>query len=191
MTSPDPKIPPAAPEMAEKLAINRTGQLTAGQRRVVMVAGMVALLLLLCPLSILVQAAALVVSGTTPAVTLVGLAFTILFVLFILLFLGLIGTNAGLFLPDAFGQRPVRYVRGELGIHLSEKERPELPFSYVVEDYSFAPYVAPQDMTLRPGAPYLVYYSAHSRLLLSLAALDAPDAAQWEPQFENPPEKRA
>ena len=29
---------------------------------------------------------------------------------------------------------------------------------------------------LKPGAPYLVYYSARSRLLLSLLALDAPDA---------------
>ena len=34
---------------------------------------------------------------------------------------------------------------------------------------------------MRVGAPYVVYYAARSRLLLSLAALDAPDAAQWEP----------
>jgi hypothetical protein len=50
--------------------------------------------------------------------------------------------------------------------------------------------VAPPYVTLVPGARYIVYYAAHSRLLLSLAALDAPDAAQWEPQFENPPQDR-
>jgi len=32
-----------------------------------------------------------------------------------------------------------------------------------------------------------VYYSARSRLLLSLFALDAPDADRWQPEFENPP----
>ena len=37
---------------------------------------------------------------------------------------------------------------------------------------SFAPYVAPPDVEMRPGTPYLVYYSARSRLLLSLFALD-------------------
>jgi hypothetical protein len=67
---------------------------------------------------------------------------------------------------------------------LTEGKRPELPFSYIIADYSFAPYVAPPDVTLRVGAPYVAYYSARSRLLLSIAALDAPDGAEWEPRFE-------
>jgi hypothetical protein len=69
-------------------------------------------------------------------------------------------------------------------VRATEGHRPELPFSYVVDDYSFGPFVVPPDVKMRPGAPYIVYYAARSRLLLSIAALDAPDADQWEPQFE-------
>jgi hypothetical protein len=169
--------------MAAKLAINRTGRLTAGQRRVMLWAGLGAALLLLCPLTLLVQMGVLVASDRVPVVTTAGLIFTVLGLLFVLMFAGLAWANVQMFVPDAFGRQPVRFARGPLGVHVSEKDRPELPFSYVIEDYSFAPYVAPDDVPMRPGAPYLVYYAAHSRLLLSLAALDAPDAAQWAPAF--------
>jgi hypothetical protein len=186
----DPAIPaPATPEMAERLAINRTGRLTPGQRRLVAITGVVALVLLLCPLAMLVQMGTLLLTNNIPALTVGLLVFGAVFLLFFIFLTGLIGTNAQIFLPDAFGKHPVRYARGPLQILPSSKNRPELPFSYIVEDYSFAPYVAPQDMTLIPGAPYLVYYSAHSRLLLSLAALDAPDASQWAPAFQNAPQK--
>jgi hypothetical protein len=101
---------------------------------------------------------------------------------FMVLFAGLIGVNIAAFLPEAFMRQPVKAARGSLTIHVSSRERPELPFSYIVGDYSFAPYIIPPDLEMRPGAPYVVYYSARSRLLLSLAALDAPDGTQWEPE---------
>jgi hypothetical protein len=175
---------PASPEMAEKLAINRTGRLTPAQRRTVMIAGMGALVMLLCPLTLLIQLAVITLSGNLPVLTVAGLIFTGLGLLFIALFGGMIFANVQMFLPDAFGRHPVKVARGPLQLRATEGDRPELPFSYIVQDYSFAPYVAPPDVLMRPGAPYLVYYAAHSRLLLSLAALDAPDADQWKPTEE-------
>jgi len=180
---------PASPEMARKLAINRTGRLTPGQRRTALIAGLVTLGFLLCPTAMLLQLGVAMVTGDLPAPTPVGIGFTLFGLVFMLLFFGLFGGNVMAFLPEALGRRPVRYARGPLIVHMtqSERPRPELPFSFIVGDYSFAPYIPPRDISLRPGAPYIVYYSSRSRLLLSMAALDAPDAAEWEPQFENPP----
>ena len=171
--------------MAAKLATNRAGRLTHSQRRAVMTAGIVTGALLLCPLAMVIQAGALALTGALPPVTVGGILFFVVGALFLALFAGLIGTNAAMFLPEAFGRNPVRSVRGPLEIRMTDSRRPELPFSYIIGDYSFAPYVVPGDVPLRPGAPYLVYYSARSRLLLSIAALDAPDAEQWQPAFDN------
>jgi hypothetical protein len=177
-------VPPASPEMAEKLAVNRTGRLTPGQRRLVLVGGLVALAFLLCPLAFLVQMIVLAVMEGVSLTSVGSLIFLAFGALFFIVFVGLAGTNVQLFLADAFGRHPVKAARGPLEIHMSERERPELPFSYIVADYSFAPYVQPPDLPMRPGAPYVVYYMAHSRLLLSLAALDAPDADRWTPAFD-------
>lgn len=177
---------PASPEMAAKLAVNRTGRLTSGQRQTALIAGVVALGLLLCPLALLIQLGALLLSqGVTLSAGAIVAGAAVLG--FFAIFAGIIYTNVSLFLPEAFSDRPVRWARGPLQIHMSAGNRPELPFSYVIGDYSFAPYIAPPDVEMRPGAPYLVYYSARSRLLLSLFALDAPDADRWQPEFENPP----
>lgn len=178
---------PASAEMAERLDINRSGQLTPQQRRTALIAGLVTLTLLLCPLSMLVQFVWVLLAGSAPAATIAGLVFTALGVGFLVMFLGLIGSNVQRFLPEALGNQPVRYAQGPLIVLPAEGHRPELPFSYVVGDYSFAPYVAPADVEMRPGARYIIYYSRRSRLLLSMAALDAPDAAQWQPAFDNPP----
>jgi hypothetical protein len=129
------------------------------------------------------QVAAVALTGDVPVPTVAGVIFTVLGILFVVMFAGLVGTNAYTFLLEALMRHPVKYARGPLEIRVSTGNRPELPFSYIIGDYSFAPYVAPPDVPMRVGAPYLVYYSARSRLLLSLTALDAPDAAQWEPDF--------
>lgn len=178
-----PVIPPADPVLAEKLAVNRTGQFTAAQRRTVLVVGAVALVLLLCPITLLVQMVVIVLAREVPISALSSAIFIILGALFLLLFVGLLGVNVKTFLVEAFMRQPVRAARGPLEIRITEGHRPELPFSYIIADYSFAPYVTPPEITLRTGAPYIVYYSARSRLLLSIAALDAPDAALWEPTF--------
>ncbi len=176
--------PPADPEMAAKLAVNRTGRLTSGQRRLALLVGLGALIALLCPLSILLQVALVLLTGSVPIPTLSGVVFTGIGVLFVLMYVGLIGSNVVTFLPEAFMRRPVRFARGPLRVRVPERERPELPFSYLIGDYSFAPYVAPEGLPMRVGAPYIVYYAARSRLLLSLAALDAPDGDDWKPAFK-------
>jgi hypothetical protein len=178
-------VPPASPDMAAKLAINRAGRLTRSQRRTVIAAGTATGALLLCPLAMVIQMGVLALAGDLPPVTVGGIVFFVVGAVFLALFAGLIGTNAAMFLPEAFGRNPVRSARGPLEIRMTETKRPELPFSYIIGDYSFAPYVVPEDVPMRPGVPYIVYYSARSRLLLSIAALDAPDAAQWQPASKN------
>jgi hypothetical protein len=179
-----PIPPPASPEMAARLAINRTGQLTPGQRRLSLVVGLIALVIFLCPLALLAQAAVLLLTNNAPAITLGGVLITIIAALFLVLFAGLVGTNARTFLGEALTRRPVRYARGPLEIRATPGDRPELPFSYIIADYSFAPYITPPDLPMRTGAPYVAYYAAHSRILLSIAALDAPDGGEWQPTFE-------
>lgn len=175
--------PPASETMAQKLTVNRTGKLTGPQYRLAFLVGFGALVVLLCPTAMLIQMAALLLLDEAPAPTVGGVIFTVLGAGFFVLLLGLIGSNAYTFLLEAFMRQPVKVVRGPLTVHVTDGDRPELPFSYIVGDYSFAPYVAPRDLPMRTGAPYIVYYGARSRLLLSMAALDAPDAAQWEPEF--------
>lgn len=179
-------IQPADPAMAARLAVNRTGRLTAQQQRLLVGAGVFSLVLFLCPLALIIQAGAVLLIENPPGVTLFGVIFTVLGVLFLVFFSGLVGVNVVSFLPDAFSRQPVRYARGPLRIHPSSRERRELPFSFIVDDYSFAPFVPPPAIKLRTNAPYIVYYAARSRIFLSMAALDAPDAAEWEPQFKTP-----
>jgi hypothetical protein len=178
-------IPPADPEMAEKLSTNRMGRFTPAQRRNVFVIGAVALLIMLCPLTLLVQMFSIIFLSDVPISTLSGVIFSLVGVLILIVLAGLVGVNIQMFLVEAFLRQPIRYARGPLEIRMTEGKRPELPFSYIIADYSFAPYVAPPEVTLRVGAPYIAYYSARSRLLLSIAALDAPDGAEWEPRLEN------
>lgn len=184
MSEPARQFPPASPSMAAKLAINRTGRLTPGQRRLSLIVGIGALVIFACPIIMLIQALALILTGNTPVSNVGGIVFTVIAALFLAIFAGLIGSNAGMFLPEAFMRQPVRYARGPLHIRLTEPPRAELPFSYIVGDYSFAPYLAPDEVPMLAEAPYLVYYSARSRLLLSIAAQDAPDGDRWEPQFD-------
>ncbi len=181
---PAPLPTPAPPEMAARLALNRLGKLTHAQKRRAVLVGVGALTLALCPAALLVQMLGALLLSDLPVPTVGGVLFTAVGVFFVGLMLALFGANAHTFLGEALSSRPVRYARGPLEIHVSEGNRPELPFSYIVGDYSFAPYVAPPDLPMRVGVPYLVYYGARSRLLLSMTALDAPDAEQWLPQFE-------
>lgn len=177
-------IPPSSPDMAEKLAINRTGRLTPSQRRMMWIGVGSALVVMICPAALLIQIGAVLVAGRLAILSFCGLLSLLVMAVFIFIFGGMVVANMQMFLPDATNKDPVRVARGPLQVRMPERDRPELPFSYIVQDYSFAPYVAPSDIPMRVGAPYLVYYGAHSRLLLSLYALDAPDADQWKPTFK-------
>ncbi|MBN1681172.1 MAG: hypothetical protein JW966_12875 [Anaerolineae bacterium] len=180
-------VAPASPQMAAKLAQNRTGRLTRDQRRVTLAAIVVLGVMLLCPLAMIAQFAALALTGMLPPATLFSLILTVCGIGFMLLMSALVFANLRTFWGDTLSAVTVRYARGPLKVHMSEHERVELPFSYIVDDYSFAPFVVPPDIVMRPGAPYIVYYAARSRILLSIAALDAPDSADWQPTFDNLP----
>ena len=117
---------------------------------------------------------ALLLWGDAPVSTLAGALFTILGALFVVMFAGLVGRTRS---PSC--RKRSCASRCALRAGRSRCASPKgtglrLPFSYIIGNYSFAPYIAPGDVPMRVGAPYVVYYAARSRLLLSLAALDAP-----------------
>ena len=178
----DPTPLSASPEMAARLIHNRSGQFTPGQRRLSLVVGGIALLIFLCPFAMVVQLIALLMTNNAPAISVGSAVITVVAVLFLIVFAGLVGSNVTMFLTEAFMRRPVKAALGPLEIRITEGYRPELPFSYIIEDYSFAPYIVPFDVPMQAGAPYIAYYAARSRLLLSIAALDAPDGEQWLPE---------
>ena len=47
-----------------------------------------------------------------------------------------------------------------------------MPFSYIVGDYSFSPFLVPSEIKMEKGRHYTVYYTAHSRIFLSIESSD-------------------
>jgi hypothetical protein len=76
--------------------------------------------------------------------------------------------NLRVFVPDAFGKNQVSRVEGVLEMRLPARERWELPFSYIIDGYSFAPFEVPNDVELEVGQEYIVYYLTHTRRFLSI-----------------------
>ncbi|NDJ87084.1 MAG: hypothetical protein GYB66_14495 [Chloroflexi bacterium] len=170
-----------SPQMADKLATNRTGQLTKAQRLPITIAaiftgsGFLGMLLITGG-TILGLIETLEFTGVFGLITLFFSTAALLFILAVL------WVNAQMFVPEALNQKPVRWSRGPLKTRKSARDRPELPFSYIIDDYSFAPFVGPPDVPLQKGRQYIVYYTARSRLLMSIAPIDQPDAEDWLPK---------
>jgi apolipoprotein N-acyltransferase len=80
--------------------------------------------------------------------------------------------NTRRFLPDLFSRNPVKQARGKLEIRKAARHRPVLPFSYIVGDYSFAPFEVPYEVPMEKGRAYVVYYAEHSRLFLNIEPAD-------------------
>lgn len=165
--------------------VNRTGRLTPSQRLPIIIAGVVSGVGMLCPISFLM---AMVFGGLLNAAFVNGLLGWLAYVLIMLFSLGsfiflwgVVWTNAKMFLPEAFAKQPVRWAKAPLQIKLAERERPEMPFSYIIGNYSFAPFVAPDEVPLIKNQEYIVYYTARSRLLLSIAPLKDAQTADWLP----------
>lgn len=169
-----------SPHVADKLAANREGLLTPTQRIPLISAAVV-------------SGVGLLVFGTITIIMLWGvlqtIQFTGVFGLFVLLFSGasmfflnvVLFTNAEMFVPEAFNEHAVKWTRGKLKIKYAERERPEMPFVYIIEDYSFAPFLPPAEIPLEAGREYIVYYTPRSRLLLSIAPTDQPESENWLP----------
>lgn len=169
-----------SPQMADKLTANRQGLLTPTQRAPIIIAAIVTgvgligfSLFGIVALWGFVQT--LQYSGFfgLGLICLTGGSLSFLIIVF--------WVNANMFVPESLNQKPVRWERGKLKIKMASRERPEMPFSYIVGDYSFAPFVAPFEVPLEKGREYIVYYTARSRLLLSLAPLDQSNSQDWLP----------
>jgi len=155
------------PDMAAQIATNRAGNFTRGQRVQLMVGAggsLLGLLFMILWVSVVVQAIALGV----PIGNWVSALFFVFFVLtFAYLFLTLY-FNASWFLPDLLSKTPIKQAQGKLKIQMAARERPMMPFSYIVDDYSFAPFMVPYEVPMDEGREYIVYYAAHSRIFLSV-----------------------
>ena len=167
--SPQPFHPD--PHLAAQLESNRAGSLTRGQKRMLVIAALGSSGGLLCIL-VLVANVIFAFSAGVQVDSIVSLLFFIFFVLSFGYLMLTLYFNARVFIPDAFGQEAVKTARGPLEIRMSSRERPEMPYSYIVGDYSFAPYIPPGDVPMEQGREYIVYYAAKSRIFLNIEPVD-------------------
>lgn len=154
------------PRMAAQLTTNRNGRLTTNQRNLIWFAGLGSAAGFACML-VWVVSTGIAASGITPN-GIVTIGFFIFFMLSFGYLLLTLYFNASWFVPDAFSKNTVQQSRGKLKIRMAARERQELPFSYIVGDYSFAPFVVPPEVPLDEGREYIVYYAAHSRIFLGI-----------------------
>jgi hypothetical protein len=154
-------------KLAETLEANRQGRLTGSQRMMVMIGALFTAGGLTCMGVMFIQLVAAVIAGIMPQNILMWLFLIITFAAFIYLALTLY-VNARTFIPDLIGSTKVKSSQGKLEIRLPKRERWELPFSYIVGDYSFAPFEVPDDVPMEKGREYVVYYLAHTRKFLSI-----------------------
>lgn len=156
-----------SPELSRKLDANRQGKLTSQQRAFLSVGVLFTSGGLLCMSAMLVQLGGALLAGLAPQSI-----FTWIFFLITLLTFGYLAAtlfvNARTFIPDLLSGQKVKQTRGKLTIQLPQRERWELPFSYIVGDYSFAPFEVPDDVPMEQGREYIVYYLARTRAFLSI-----------------------
>ncbi|MCQ3930464.1 MAG: hypothetical protein DPW16_08375 [Chloroflexi bacterium] len=166
-------------QMAEKLTMNRQGKMTRLQRSPIVIAALVSSIGFICPATMLATGIGLILRGPSGGI----LSYFFYFMMFLSFFFlaGVLWTNASMFLPETFSKKPVRWQRGPLEIKMASRNRPEMPFSFIIGSYSFAPFVVPSEVPMNTGREYIVYYSARSRLLLSIAPTDQPESKNWLP----------
>ncbi|HLA43731.1 MAG TPA: hypothetical protein VJZ27_09865 [Aggregatilineales bacterium] len=166
-----------SPSLAAQLSVNRAGKLTGRQKNSMRVAAFGSSCGLLVIAVLVINVLVALLSGISAG----GVVGVIFFVFFVLSFAYLAGTlyfNARMFVPDVFGKKPVRQSHGRLKIRMAGRDRPELPFSYIIGDYSFAPYVVPIEVPMEKDREYIVYYAASSRMFLNIEPVNDNRAAK-------------
>jgi len=161
----------ADPAYIAQLEANRSGQFTPRQRLTVSIAALVTSLGLIVMCAILTAIAAAAAQG----LAFTGIVGALFFIFFLLTYLYMVVTfyvNARAFVPDALSRNPVRVAQGELRTQKAQRDRDELPFSFIVGDYSFAPFIVPFEIKMEKGRRYRVYYAAHSRMFLGIEPED-------------------
>lgn len=160
------------PHLAAQIATNRAGKLTRSQKATIGIAALVCVIGLVVIAALFINVLTAYFGGVP-----LGSVISLIFLIFFVLSFGYLGLtlffNARGFLPDALSRHPVRQARGKLEIKLAARERPELPFSYIVGEYSFAPFVVPYDVPMEAGREYVVYYAAHSRIFLNIEPVNS------------------
>lgn len=158
-------------ELAHDLQTNRAGHLIRSQKASVIMAAMGSLFALLCIGLLMLNVALAAETGLS-----VGGPITLIFFAFFVVSFAYMGLtaffNARWFIPDMLSKNPVMTARGPLRVKHAERDRPEMPFSYIVGDYSFAPFVVPMEVPLEQGREYIVYYAAHSRIFLNIEPVE-------------------
>ena len=167
--SPQPFHPD--PHLAAQLESNRAGRLTRGQKNTLIIAALGSGGGMLCIL-VLVVNVLFAFSAGVQVDSIVSLLFFIFFVLSFGYLMLTMYFNARMFIPDALSRQTVKTARGPLEIRMSSRERPELPYTYIVGDYSFAPYIPPPNVPMEQGREYIVYYAAKSRIFLNIEPVD-------------------
>jgi hypothetical protein len=156
---------------AAQLASNRAGLLTSAQRTTVMIGAVGSSVGLAC-VSVLFINVAWTFLGRLQLYNAIFLVMLALFSLsFGYMWLTLYW-NARWYLPDLLAKTPVQQAKGKLQIKMAARERPILPFSYIVEDYSFGPFEVPHGVPMEKGRKYIVYYLRHSRMFLNIEPQD-------------------
>lgn len=170
-----------SPQMTDRLRANRQGKLTDAQRAPILAAALISSVgLFVFGLIALITIGGFIATlGVTGVLGWLFMTFTALSFFFLIVVLW---TNAEMFVPEALSRNPIRWERGKLKIKLASRDRPEMPFSYIVGDYSFAPFLPPQDVPMEKGREYLVYYTVRSRLLLSIVPTDVANIKDYLPE---------
>lgn len=175
-----------SPDIAQKLSLNRAGRITSGQRLPLIIAAIVSTVGLICPLTMLFSIVASLGAGSILVASTFGWIMWVLLgigsLLSFLFLAAVLFVNARMFVPEALNPSPVKWSRAPLKIHLAERERPEMPFTYIIGDYSFAPFIPPEEVPLERDREYIVYYTPRSRLLLSIAPTDQAESVNWLPE---------
>lgn len=170
-------------QMADNLATNRAGHLTKNQKAPILAAAFITGIGLSCSLIFL----ATTIYGFLETVNVAGIFGWIM-----LIFTGgsisfltvVLWVNARMFIPESLSKSPVKWQLGTLEIKMASRERAEMPFSYIIGNYSFAPFVVPDEVPMQKGREYVVYYTSRSRLLLSIAPTDLPQSNEWIPKSD-------
>lgn len=160
-----------SPEFSAKLGANREGKFTPVQRREIIIAALGTGCGLVVVLFLMANILFLTFSGFSPG-GIAGWVFTIFFVLSFTFMALTLYFNARNYIPDMMSESPVSQSQGVLKIQMPQRDRIELPFSYIVGDYSFAPFMVPHEVPMEKGREYIVYYAARSRMFLSIEPVD-------------------
>lgn len=156
---------------AQQLALNRSGKLTPSQRTTLIIGAGGSLIGLACVSVLFINVAWTLLGNLRLYNIIIFVLLGLFFISFGYMWLTMY-FNARWFVPDLFSKSPIQQAKGKLQVRMAARERVILPFSYIVEGYSFAPFEVPYGVPMEKGRKYVVYYLKNSRLFLNIEPQD-------------------